>query len=61
MITIDEALQGIQDEFIDNCIFEDIELYYKLHEVKDKDLIQHCLIMAEQLRQDYQNYYQIKV
>ena len=61
MITIEEALQEIQDEFIDNCILEDIELYYELHQDKDKDLIQHCIIMAEQLRQDYQNYYQIKV
>jgi hypothetical protein len=60
MITIDEALQGVQDEFIDNCILEDIELYYELHEVKDKDLIQHCLIMADELKQSYQNYYQIK-
>lgn len=61
MITIDEALQGIQDEFIDNCILDDVQFYYELHEEKDKDLIEHCLIMAEQLRQDYQNYYQIKV
>jgi hypothetical protein len=61
MITIDEALQGVQDEFIDNCILEDIELYYELHEVKDKDLIQHCLIMADELKQSYQNYYQIKL
>jgi hypothetical protein len=61
MITIDEAIQGVQDEFIDNCILEDIELYYELHEVKDKDLIQHCLIMADELKQSYQNYYQIKL
>lgn len=61
MITIEEAIQGIQDEFIDNCILEDIELYYELHQDKNKDLIQHCIIMAEELRQDYQNYYQIKV
>ena len=61
MITIDEAIQGVQDEFIDNCILEDIELYYELHEVKDKDLIQHCLIMADELKQSFQNYYQIKL
>jgi hypothetical protein len=61
MITIDEALQGVQDEFIDNCILEDIELYYELHEVKGKDLIEHCLIMADELKQSYQNYYQIKL
>ena len=61
MITIDEALQGVQDEFIDNCILKDIELHYELHEVKDKDLIQHCLIMADELKQSYQSYYQIKL
>ena len=60
MITIDEAIQGVQDEFIDNCILEDIELYYELHKEKGKDLIEHCLIMADELKQSYQNYYQIK-
>ena len=60
-MTIEESIQGIMDEFIQTCVLEDIELYYELHSVKDKSLIEHCLAMAEELRQSYQNYYQIKL
>ena len=57
----EEAIQSILDEFIENCILDDIEYYYELHEVKDRSLIDHCIAMAEELRQSYQNYYQIKL
>jgi len=59
-MSTEESIQSIMDEFIQNCVLEDIELYYDLHQEKGKDLIQHCLIMAEELRQDYQYYYQIQ-
>lgn len=58
-MTIEESIQSIMDEFIQTCVLEDIELYYELHKEKNKDLIEHCLIMADELRQDYQYYYQI--
>lgn len=54
-------MESIKQEFIQNIVQEDIELYYNLHPVKDKSLIDHCLAMAEELRQSYQNYYQIKL
>ena len=60
-MTIEESIQGIMDEFIQTCVLEDIELYYELHKEKGKDLIEHCLIMADELRQDYQYYYQIQL
>ena len=56
----EESIQSIMDEFIQTCVLEDIELYYDLHKEKGKDLIEHCLIMADELRQDYQYYYQIQ-
>ena len=61
MSKAEEAIQGILDEFIENCILDDIEYYYELHEVKDKSLIDHCIAMADELRQSYQSYYQIKL
>lgn len=56
----EESIQSIMDEFIQTCVLEDIELYYDLHQEKDNDLVEHCLIMADELRQDYQYYYQIQ-
>ena len=61
MSKAEQAIQSILDEFIENCILDDIEYYYELHEVKDKSLIDHCIAMAEELRQSYQQYYQIKL
>ena len=61
MSKAEQAIQSILDEFIENCILDDIECYYELHEVKDKSLIDHCIAMADELRQSYQNYYQIKL
>ena len=61
MSKAEQAIQSILDEFIENCILDDIEFYYELHEVKDKSLLDHCLVMADELRQSYQSYYQIKL
>lgn len=61
MSKAEEAIQSMLDEFIENCILDDIEYYYELHEVKDKSLIDHCIAMAEELRQSYQSYYQIEL
>lgn len=61
MSKTEEAIQSMLDEFIENCILDDIEFYYELHEVKDKSLIDHCIAMADELRQSYQSYYQIKL
>ena len=54
-------MENIKQEFIQNCVQEDIDLYYSLHTEPTTDLIEHCIAMAEELRQSYQNYYQIKL
>lgn len=61
MSKTEEAIQSILDEFIQNIVQEDIEFYYNLHPEPTDDLIDHCLIMADELRQSYQSYYQIKL
>lgn len=50
-------MEGIKQEFIQNCVQEDIDLYYNLHTIKTDDLLEHCQIMTEQLTRDYQLIY----
>lgn len=43
-------MKGIQK--IQNEIREDIELYYNLHKHKTGDLLEHCIIMTDELVDD---------
>lgn len=48
-------MSDIIQEYISNCVREDIEEYYTLHTQTDDtiELIDHCLIMTDQLYQAY--------
>jgi len=50
-------MESIRQEFIKNCVQEDIDLYYSLHPNLTDDLLEHCQIMTEELTQDYQLIY----
>ena len=50
-------MESIMQEFIQNCVQEDIDLYYSLHTEPTTDLIEHCIAMAEELTRDYQLIY----
>jgi hypothetical protein len=39
-----KTIEQIQEE-----IREDIELYYNLHNQKDADLLEHCVLMTDEL------------
>ena len=47
-------MDKILDEYIRNCIQEDIALYFSLQPNKTPDLFKHCAIMTDQLYQEYQ-------
>lgn len=50
-------MESIKQEFIENCVHEDIDLYYNLHPEHTNDLIDHCIAMTEELTRDYQIIY----
>lgn len=50
-------MEEIKQEFIQNCVQEDIELYYTLHSEHTDDLIDHCIAMTEELTKDYRFIY----
>lgn len=50
-------MEEIKQEFIQNIVQEDIELYYNLHPEHTDDLIEHCVAMTEELTRDYQLIY----
>ena len=50
-------MSDIIQEFIQNCVQEDIDLYYSLHPEHTDDLIDHCIAMTEELTRDYQLIY----
>lgn len=50
-------MASIRQEFIQNCVQEDIDLYYNLHTVKTDDLLDHCQIMTDELTGEYQLIY----
>lgn len=50
-------MESIKQEFIKNCVQEDIDLYYNLHPEHTNDLIDHCIAMTEELTRDYQLIY----
>jgi hypothetical protein len=41
------TIEQIQEE-----IRQDIELYYNLHNQKDADLLQHCVLMTDELAKE---------
>ena len=49
-------MSDIIQEYISNCVREDIEEYYTLHTQTD-DLIDHCIAMTEELINEYQLIY----
>jgi hypothetical protein len=46
-------MEEILDEYIKNCVQEDIETYILLHKDKTPNLFEHCAIMTDQLYKDY--------
>jgi hypothetical protein len=52
-------MEGIKQEFIQNCVQEDIDFYYNLHTIKTDDLLGHCQIMTDELTRDYTIFYPI--
>ena len=50
-------MSDIIQEFIQNCVQEDIDLYYSLHTEPTDDLIDHCIAITEELTRDYQLIY----
>ena len=50
-------MESIMQEFIQNCVQEDIDLYYSLHTESTDDLIDHCIAMTEELTRDYYRIY----
>jgi hypothetical protein len=46
-------MESILQEYISNCVREDIQEYISLHTEITPDLLEHCLIMTDQLYQDY--------
>ncbi|MGA1046388.1 MAG: hypothetical protein ACO3UU_00075 [Minisyncoccia bacterium] len=50
-------MESIRQEFIENCVQEDIDLYYNLHPNLTDDIIDHCIAMTEELTRDYQLIY----
>jgi hypothetical protein len=50
-------MESIKQEFIKNCVQEDIDFYYNLHTIKTDSLLEHCQIMTDELTRDYQIIY----
>jgi hypothetical protein len=50
-------MESIVQEFISNIVQEDIETYISLHKEASPDLLEHCMIMTDQLYKDYQLIY----
>jgi hypothetical protein len=50
-------MEQIKQEFIKNCVQEDIALYFALHPDITPDLFDHCAVMTDELTQDYQIIY----
>ncbi|MGA1046958.1 MAG: hypothetical protein ACO3UU_03035 [Minisyncoccia bacterium] len=48
-------MESIKQEFIQNCVQEDIDLYYSLHPEHTDDLIDKCAIMTDDLTEKYIN------
>ncbi len=50
---MDEIIQ----EYISNCVQEDIQEYISLHKDITPDLLDHCAIMTNELYEDYYTVY----